>query len=107
MKKMLLSGIAGWMAFSMLLPVQAAEVQPYCGIGCCDVAQCFTDADNDGICGDHCFLDEDGDGICDNCLGNGANCPGYADADGNGVCDSYEGAAAGRGHHGRGHGCMR
>ena len=81
MKKMLLSGIAGWMAFSMLLPVQAAEVQPYCGIGCCDVAQCFTDADNDGICGDHCFLDEDGDGICDN------HC--YTDEDGDSICDFF------------------
>ena len=89
--------------------------------GCAASRACpnYVDDSGSGACGSYggscprgagaCsgYADADGDGICDNCLGNGANCPGYADADGNGVCDSYEGAAAGRGHHGRGHGCMR
>lgn len=81
MKKMLLSGIACFVALSVVLPAEAAQIQPTCSIGGCNAGDCFMDADGDGMCGDHCFLDENGDGICDN------HC--YTDEDENGVCDFF------------------
>ena len=81
MKKMLLSGIACFVALSVVLPVEAAQIQSTCSIGGCNMGDCFTYMDADGMCGDHCFVDENGDGICDN------HC--YTDADENGVCDYF------------------
>lgn len=81
MKKMLLSGIAAFTALVLVLPVQASGAQTVCSIGNCSPSDCFSDADGDGMCGDHCFLDEDGDGICDN------HC--YTDEDGDYVCDFF------------------
>lgn len=69
-------------------------------------AQCYVDADNDGVCdnrGTVCdgryYVDVDQDGVCDN---QGQN---YMDADNDGIYDN-QGThchGGGQGHHGNGH----
>lgn len=82
MKKTLVIGLSCVMALSAAIPAMAAEIQPQtCGIGNCNVGECFMDSDCDGICGDHNFVDENGDGICDN------HC--YIDANADGICDHF------------------
>ena len=82
MKKTLAIGLSCVMIFSAGISVMAAEIQPQtCGIGNCNVGECFMDSDCDGICGDHTFVDENGDGICDN------HC--YIDENADGICDHF------------------
>lgn len=90
MKKMLLMGLSSFVIFAAI-PVFAAEAQPVCGIGNCNVGECFMDSDCDGICGDHVFTDENGDGICDYHCYTDENadsvCDYFIDSDADGVCD--------------------
>lgn len=79
MKKLLITGIVCSMVLTT--PICATAAQPVCGIGGCNVGECFMDADGDGMCGDHCFTDADGDGVCDN------HC--YIDEDNDGICDHF------------------
>lgn len=79
MKRLLITGIVCSMV--LFTPITAAAAQPTCGIGNCNIGECFMDTDGDGMCGDHYFTDEDGDGICDN------HC--YIDEDGDDICDYY------------------
>lgn len=92
MKKMLVIGLSCFITFSAAVPVMAAETQPQtCGIGNCNVGECFMDNDCDGICGDHVFVDENNDGICDNHCYMDANADGicdyFTDSDADGICD--------------------
>lgn len=125
MKKALVIGLSCVMVFSAAIPVMAAETQPQtCGIGNCNIGECFMDNDCDGICGDHTFVDENGDGICDNhCyIDDNADgvCDHYIDDDADGICDhchehgkpaqtttycapNTQRRSHHRGHHGRGH----
>lgn len=93
MKKVFAMGISVLMIVSMAATAFAAETQPTCGIGNCNVGECFLDTDGDGMCDhyDHCFLDEDGDGICDNHCYTDENADGicdlFTDEDADGICD--------------------
>ena len=114
MKKALAIGLSCFMVLSASIPVMAAEAQPQtCGIGHCNMGECFLDADGDGICDNHCYWDENEDGICDY----------FVDDDEDGICDhchehgkpaqtttycapqttqrrGHHGGHHGRGHHG-------
>ncbi|MCM1183921.1 MAG: hypothetical protein NC337_11165 [Roseburia sp.] len=85
--------MANAMALTMVftLPVCAEEAPRTCHVGGCDMGQCFTDEDCDGICGDHAFVDEDCDGICDNHCYMDEDCDGvcdyFIDEDADGICD--------------------
>lgn len=128
MKKALAIGLSCFMVLSASVPVMAAETQPQtCGIGHCNMGECFLDADGDGYCDNygHCFVDDDEDGICDNhCYWDDNSdgiCDYFVDDDEDGICDHchehgkpvqtttyYAPQTTQRrghcgGHHGRGH----
>lgn len=81
MKRLWITGIICLLVLPAPVLAEAAESQPTCSIGNCNVGECFMDTDGDGMCGDHCFIDENEDGICDN------HC--YSDEDCDGVCDYF------------------
>lgn len=81
MKKLLAMGLACAVMLAPAFSVNAAEEVATCHIGGCNLGECFTDTDGDGICGNHYFVDENGDGICD------FHC--YADVNADGVCDYF------------------
>ena len=124
MKKALAIGLSCFMALSASIPAIAAETQPQtCGIGHCNMGECFLDADGDGYCDNygHCFVDDNGDGICDNHCYWDENedgiCDYFIDDDEDGICDHCHEHGRStqtttycapqttqrRGHHGRGH----
>lgn len=128
MKKALAIGLSCFMALSASVPVIAAEIQPQtCGIGHCNMGECFLDADGDGYCDNygHCFVDDNGDGVCDNhCYWDDDEdgiCDYFIDDDEDGICDhchehgkpaqtttycapqATQGRSHHGGHHGRGH----
>lgn len=120
MKKGIAAALVCLLAVSPALTAEAhhGNGNRVCGIGGCNLGECFMDADGDGICGDHSFLDENGDGICDNhCYydGNGDSiCDYFVDADEDGVCDHCHDhgkpviirtTRKSCGHHGSRHGC--
>ena len=130
MKKALAIGLSCFMVLSASIPVMAAETQPQtCGIGHCNMGECFLDADGDGYCDNygHCFVDDNSDGICDNHCYWDENedgiCDYFVDDDEDGICDhchehgkpaqtttycapqttqrrGHHGGHHGRGHHG-------
>lgn len=81
MKRLWITGMICSLMLSAPVSALAAEKQPTCSIGGCNIGECFMSADEYGMCGDHCFTDEDGDGICDN------HC--YMDEDSDGICDFF------------------